>query len=77
MNAPPSSPWKFCLGIHRGTITSRDAEIPKQLPSLEACYSEAQAALKAYSSIGVKIWYCYATDGKQQVELLTPQPYER
>lgn len=70
--------WKFHCGIHRGTLTSRDAEMPKSLGTLEACREEADRALRAYRALGCQIWFCYASgpDGSR-VTLLPGAPYAR
>lgn len=52
--------WEFHVGIHRGTITSRDSEPPKDAESLEQCQEWAREALLGYASLGCHIWYCYA-----------------
>jgi hypothetical protein len=52
--------WKFCVGIHRGTLMSRDSEEPRTAESLEECQYLARQALLNYASFGCQIWYCHA-----------------
>jgi hypothetical protein len=52
--------WEFHVGIHRGTITSRDSEPPKDADSLEQCQEMAAEAERQYAQLGCQIWYCYA-----------------
>ncbi len=60
MRAVPSPPWMFHVGIHRGTLTSRDSEQPKEAESLKQCQEWAREALLGYASLGCQVWYCYA-----------------
>lgn len=52
--------WTLHIGIHRGTITSRDSENPKQFDSLEECREHATDAFRWYRSMGCQCWFCYA-----------------
>ena len=52
--------WALHIGIHRGTITSRDSELPKPMESLNQCKEEGMKAVADYRSLGCKVWYCYA-----------------
>lgn len=52
--------WEFHVGIHRGTITSRDSEGPKPAESLAECQAMAARSEREYASFGCRIWYCYA-----------------
>lgn len=47
--------WTLHIGIHRGTLTSRDAEQPKQFDSLEECREEAYSAQRQYRAFNAKI----------------------
>jgi len=72
-----STDWTLHLGIHRGTITSRDAESPKPLKSLKACRTEASRAEQQYQQIGCQIWFCYAVGpNDKRVTLIEGVPYE-
>lgn len=53
--------WTLVIGIHRGTITSRDTEQPKELGSLEECQREVTRAEREYASLGAFIWFATAT----------------
>lgn len=53
--ADSATTWTLFLGIHRGTLTSRDSEQPRPLPSLEACRAEAESAARAYHARGMQI----------------------
>jgi hypothetical protein len=55
---PPT--WMFHIGIHRGTMTSRDSEPPKPAASLDECKVMSVKAERDYASFGCQIWYCYA-----------------
>lgn len=52
--------WFLHLGIHRGTITSRDAESPRPFDTLEECRDHAEVAVAAYRRMGCRVWFCYA-----------------
>lgn len=52
--------WTLHIGIHRGTLTSRDSEPPKPMPSLQACRKAALDAFSSYFSMGCRCWFCYA-----------------
>jgi len=72
-----AGPWTLHLGIHCGTCLSRDAERPKQFPSLNACRTEAESAARTYRGLGCKIWFGYATGpAGEHVSLLRGEPYE-
>ena len=68
--------WTLFLGIHRGTLTSRDSEQPRTLSSLEACREEAGQAESEYRRMGCQIWFGYATGpAGERVKLLEGEPY--
>jgi hypothetical protein len=68
--------WKFHIGIHRGTLTSRDSENPKELGSLEECQKAAQDALRDYTRLGCYIWFCYAISPEgERITLIEGEPY--
>jgi hypothetical protein len=69
--------WMFHIGIHRGTLTSRDAEPPKEIESLEKCQRLAHDSEREYASFGCKIWYCYAVSPEgQRHTLIEGEPYQ-
>lgn len=72
----PKPKWKFHIGIHRGTLTSRDSEPPKEVDSLPECRTMALKAMREYAQLGCLIWYCYAISptGKR-VTLIDGAPY--
>lgn len=55
----PDMPWKLVVGIHRGTITSRDSgsEDCKDLAECKRRFLEQQTS---YANIGYVIWYAHA-----------------
>lgn len=68
--------WKFHIGIHRGTLMSRDAEPPKDVDSLPECRTMALKAMRNYSRLGCLIWYCYAVSPTgERVTLIDGAPY--
>jgi hypothetical protein len=76
MRAEPTPPWMFHVGIHRGTLTSRDGEPPKEAKSLEQCQEWAREALLGYASLGCQIWYCYAMSPTlERITLIPGEPY--
>lgn len=66
------------VGIHRGSMTSRDAEQPKQFETLEAARTAAHEAFKWYDSMGISCWYCYAIDDKngERTDLIEGVDYD-
>lgn len=68
--------WKLSIGIHRGTLMSRDSEDPKTRKSLKECFDEAIEAFKWYSRLGCQCWFCYALSPKgERITLIESQPY--
>jgi hypothetical protein len=68
--------WKFHVGIHRGTMTSRDMEQPKELDSLYECTKAAHSALLGHASMGCYIWFCYAISPEgERITLIEGAPY--
>lgn len=70
------TPWTLHVGIHRGTLTSRDREQPKPMTSLQACADAAKAAFREYACMGYQCWFCYAVgpDGVRHT-LIESQSY--
>jgi len=68
--------WSLHIGIHRGTLTSRDSEMPKPMASLQACADAARTAFREYACMGCQCWFCYAVgpDGQRHT-LIESQPY--
>lgn len=54
--------FTLTLGIHNGTITSRDTEQPKYFDTLEECKAEVTRAEMLYASMGYFIWFANATN---------------
>lgn len=68
--------WSFHIGIHRGTYTSRDSELPREINSLDECRSEAYTAQRQYAALGCKIWFCYAVGpNNERIKLLPSEAY--
>ena len=62
----PSGPeegagWTLSIGIHNGTLTSRDTADPQKLSSLEACQTAVTEAERRYANLGYFIWFADAT----------------
>lgn len=74
---PTETPkWTLFLGIHRGTLTSRDSEPPKPLDSLEECEQQGKTALQEYERLGCQCWYCYAISPTgERHTIVKGQPY--
>ena len=49
--------YELTIGIHCGTITSRDIEEPKQLETMEDCITEVKRAEENYAKWGYVIWF--------------------
>ena len=49
--------YELTIGIHRGTITSRDVEQPESFESMDDCIKAVAKAKTFYSGIGYKIWF--------------------
>lgn len=71
------TPWTLHIGIHRGTITSRDSKQPTPKASLQACADAARSNFRWYHSVGCQCWFCYAVgpDGTRHT-LIDSQPYD-
>ncbi len=67
--------WIFHVGIHLGTITSRDSENPKPMDSLEQCRNAAETARREYASMDCQIWYCYAISPEGECTTLIESEY--
>lgn len=68
--------WRMTIGIHKGTLMSRDRERPKEKDSLEECLAEVAQAEKWYNSIGYYIWFANAIDPDGKNHALHPgTPY--
>ncbi len=79
MNEVTEEPkWTLVIGIHHGTFTSRDSEMPKKMASLEACQDEVTKAERDYAMIGCYIWFAKCTDpeGNDHHMNFTRVPYE-
>ena len=49
--------YELTIGIHRGTLTSRDVEQPESFGSMDDCIKAVAKAKAFYSGIGYKIWF--------------------
>jgi hypothetical protein len=68
--------WKFQIGIHRGTLTSRDSGADQEFDSLAECHAEAGKAKANYAGMGYQIWFCRAVGPNGEKHTLLPsQPY--
>lgn len=69
--------WTLSIGIHCGTLTSRESEQPKLLANLEECQKETTRAEKQYAKFGYSIWFADAIDpdGKVHRMRYTYTPY--
>jgi hypothetical protein len=59
--------WTLTIGIHRGTLMSRDVEQPKEFDTYEEVVAEVNKARKDYASYGYVIWFAnvVSPDGKE------------
>lgn len=70
-----SNEWQLKLGIHRGTITSRDfhsvsykfGKSEDPLTSLEDCIECAKKWKKNYQSLGYKLYFVNAVSPEDKV----------
>jgi hypothetical protein len=76
--------WKLHIGLHRGTITSRDSDVKTQrfdgaepLQSLEDCIECAKAWQNTWRGCGYYLWYANAIspEGEKHVSILPGVPY--
>lgn len=77
--------WKLHIGIHKGTVTSRDSgfhaghfdDHSKPLTSLEEVTICAQQWQENYRQIGYSIWFAHAVapDGAVIKNILPAIPY--
>jgi len=49
--------YELTIGIHCGTITSRDVEQPESFESMGDCIKAVAKAKTFYRGIGYKIWF--------------------
>ena len=49
--------YELTIGIHCGTITSRDVEQPESFESMGDCIKAVAIAKTFYSGIGYNIWF--------------------
>lgn len=67
--------WKLSMGCHRGTLTSRDSEVPFY-GSYEECMEEYRTTKKRYHSIGYCVWFAKVTDPEGNVKFRdSGEPY--
>jgi len=76
--------WRISIGIHRGTMTSRDNNLvyehfddpTKPLISLEECRETAKKWEESYHSMGYFIWFgtAISPDG-EPTDVLQGAPY--
>lgn len=67
--------WTLKIGIHRGTLTSRDHEQPKKFDDREAALAEYYKAKKWYRSIAYQIWYAELVSPDGEKEMLEQNSY--
>ena len=68
--------WTLTIGIHRGTLMSRDTEQPKKLNSRKECEDAVRVAERQYAELGCYIWFANAVDPDGQTHRLHPgTPY--
>jgi len=68
--------WHFHFGLHRGTITSRDGETPKEMDSLAECQAAAVKAQQDCRQLGCQVWFCYAMSPEgERHTLIRGEPY--
>lgn len=73
----PKLDWELRIGIHRGSLTSRDAEQPKFFSSFSEARDAADKAFKFYESIGCRCWYCFTVGpDKERIDLIEPEEYD-
>lgn len=72
---PPLAIWRLVIGIHDGTLMSRDLGDTTHI-SLEDCRRDVEGAEKDYAKLGCFIWFATAhgPDG-EIVELHKGTPY--
>lgn len=65
MNEPKQ--WRMEVGIHKGTVTSRDIRTDFEVKNLEDCKTQLAAYEKDMQFIGYQIWYAkaYHPDGTE------------
>mgnify|MGYP001591990850 CR=1 FL=1 len=52
---------KLCIGIHRGTLTSRDTE-EMNVQSSQQATEELDKAIKGYARFGYQLWFAELRD---------------
>lgn len=82
---PEQKPWRIAIGIHQGTMMSRDFhsvstkfdDSSAPLQSLADCIECAQAWRENYRKLGYFIWYAHAIapDGTKHPGIIPGTPY--
>lgn len=68
--------WTLHIGIHRGTLMSRDIESPRQVSSLTKAREIAMRLFRDYARRGCHCWFCYAESPTGiKIDLIESQPY--
>ena len=49
--------YELTIGIHRGTLTSRDVEQPESFESMDDCIKAVAKVKEWYKNIGYNIWF--------------------
>jgi hypothetical protein len=72
MKNSTSKEFTLTIGIHSGTLTSRDFEEPKFFDTLEECKFEVVRAEIQYARIGCYIWFAHAIDKEDNITKFHP-----
>lgn len=67
--------WTLTIGIHRGTLTSRDVEHPKEFDTYEEILAEVSKARREYASFGYVIWFANVVSPDGEKSCIESNPY--
>lgn len=56
----PPGPWRLHIGIHNGTLMSRDDGWYENIPDLATCKERVSSDEAWYKGIGYVIWFAQA-----------------
>jgi hypothetical protein len=67
--------WELVIGIHNGTLMSRDVGHPKEFDTYEEVVAEWKSARESYRSFGYMIWFANVTSPTGEKSCLESNSY--
>ena len=68
--------WELIIGIHNGTLMSRDVERPKSFDTYDEVVAEWKSARESYHRFGYTIWFANVTSPTGEKTCLESNDYQ-